>query len=165
MLTTRPLGLDSGSQCTQLFALQKAVALRVSVRDLILSLFLTGVVQSPNHPGHYPNNLDKTETIQVESGKLLRMEFTHFDVQWGSDCHVDYVKITDGDGTTLMEKSCGSSSHDPSSSWYFLPPIITTTSNRVKIFFHTDFAYTNPGWSLSWSAVTPGMKTTIITLF
>ena len=165
MLTTRPLGLDFGSQCTQLFVLQKAVAPRVSGPDLILSSFLTGVVQSPNHPRDYRNNLDKTETIQVESGKLLRLEFTHFDVQWGSDCQFDHVKITDGDGTTLMEKSCGHSSTDPSDSRYFLPPIITTRSNRVEIFFHTDGAYTQPGWSLSWSAVTPGTKTPSLTLF
>ena len=103
----------------------------------------------------------------MESGKILRMEFTHFAVVGHpSACQTaDYVKITDEDGTTLMDKSCGSSSYDPADSWYFLPPIITTMSNRVKIFFHTDGAYTDPGWSLSWSAVTPGTKTPSLTLF
>ena len=118
----------------------------------------TGVVTSPNHPGLYPHNLDKTQTIEVESGKILRLEFTSFAVYWGSTCD-DFVKITDGDGTTLMDNSCGYS--DPSSSYYFLPPIITTRSNRVEIFFHTDRRYgygTTTGWSLSWSAVTPGEK-------
>ena len=98
-------------------------------------------------------NLDKTETVEVESGKLLRLEFTHFHVQGD-----DYVKITDGDGTTLMDKSYGSSSTDPSSSFYFLPPNITTRSNRVEIFFHTNGINPRSGWSLSWSAVTPGVK-------
>ena len=117
----------------------------------------TGVVTSTNHPGIYPNNMDKTEIIEVESGKILRLEFTHFAVSWASPCG-DYVKIIDGDGTTLMDNSCGDSSSDPSSSGYFLRPIITTRSNRVEIFFHTDGSDTRTGWSLSWSAVTSGEK-------
>merc|ERR1719264_39336 len=115
-----------------------------------------GVVTSPNHPGNYPHNIDKTQTIVVESGKILRLEFTRFFVYWGSTCQYDFVKITDGDGTTLMDNSCGNSDQDPSSPYYFLPPIITTRSNRVEIFFHTDGSDTRTGWSLSWSAVTSG---------
>ena len=134
------------------------------------SQFSTGVVTSPNHPDGYPHNLDKTETIEVESGNLLRLEFNHFDVLssytcQGSSCQIvcseDYVKITDGNGTTLMDKSCGSSFSDPSSLWYFLPPILTTGSNKVEILFHTSIrpnAHSPPGWSLSWSTVTPGAK-------
>ena len=123
----------------------------------------TGVVTSPNHPDNYPNNINKTQTIEVESGKILRLEFTHFAVHGlPSGCQsYDFVKITDGDGTTLMDNSCGYSSHPevgPSHSLYFLPPIITTRSNRVEIFFHTNGDGTKPGWSLSWSAVTPGEK-------
>ena len=119
----------------------------------------TGIVTAPNYPDNYPNNIDQTQIIEVESGKILRLEFTHFAV-WACDiatCPCDFVKITDGDGTTLMDNSCGYSS-DPSSSLYFLPPIITTRSNRVEIFFHTNAYYTRTGWSLSWSAVTPGEK-------
>ena len=121
----------------------------------------TGVVTSINHP----RNLYKTETIEVESGKILRLEFTWFAVQTCDNittCPCNFVKITDGDGTTLMDNSCGSSSYDPSYLAYFLPPIITTRSNRVEIFFHTDGKWTRPGWSLSWSAVTPGEKALMI---
>ena len=121
-----------------------------------------GVVTSPNHPDEYPENLDKTEVIEVESGKILKLEFTHFAVSAHAihatinTCPSDFVKITDGDGTTLMDKSCGYSDQDPSSSVYFLPPIITTRSNRVEIFFHTDAFDGEAGWSLSWSAVIAG---------
>ena len=133
----------------------------------------SGVVTSPNHPDNYPRNLDKTQTIEVESGKILRLEFTAFAVEAYdiSTCPYAFVKITDGDGTTLMDNSCGHSSRDPSdsdnscgysdhpsSSLYFLPPIITTKSNRVEIFFHTGGDGTESGWSLRWSAVTPGEK-------
>ena len=120
-----------------------------------------GVITSPNHPDDYPHNLDKTEYVEVETGKILRLEFTAFAVWVGgtiNTCTADFVKITDGDGTTLMGNSCGYSDRDPSDSDYFLPPIITTRSNRVEIFFHTDGRSTRPGWSFSWSAVTPGEK-------
>ena len=127
--------------------------------DFEFILKATGVVTSPNHPNNYPHNLDKTEIIEVESMKILRLEFTHFAV-WAchiTSCPCDFVKITDGDGTTLMDNSCGYSTADPSSYYYFLLPIITTNSNRVEIFFHTSGG-TSAGWSLSWSAVTPGEK-------
>ena len=103
-----------------------------------------------------------TEQIEVENGKILRMEFTYFAVQiCRSDysCQCDYVRITDGDGTTLMDNSCGYSSRDPSDSYYFLPPTITSRSNRVDVLFHTydDNDYgSRSGWNLSWVAMTPG---------
>ena len=114
--------------------------------------FFTGVLSSPNYPGNYPNNLDRTESIQVKSGKILRIEFTHFDVYYYPNCSKDYVKITDGDGTTLMDRSCGYSTS--SSSSFFTPPIITTKTNNVNIYFHS--VYTRSGWSLNWTAITPG---------
>ena len=122
-----------------------------------LKILATGVVTSPNFPGNYPDNLAKIQTIQVESGKMLKLEFTLFDVFACNDLHscpCDFVKIIDGDGTTLMD--CGFSSGDPSSSDYFLPPIITTTSNTVDIIFSTDSSDAATGWSISWTAVIPG---------
>ena len=151
---TQPLELDSGSR--HFLAPQKAVAVKVKIH-LEFILKATGVVTSPNHPDYYPDNLDNTEIIEVESEKILRLEFTHFVVLWQSSCQYDFVKITDGDGTTLMDRSCGTSSV-PSHPYYFLPPIITTRSNRVEIFFHTSSSHNYDGWSLSWSAVTPGEK-------
>ena len=114
-----------------------------------LILFTTGEVTSPNYPNNYPYNLEKTETIKVEEGLVLSLQFTAFDIykySWDSTCYYDQLTITDGDGTTLMEKSCGSS----------LPADIRSTSNIVKLVFSTDNVDTRTGWSVSWSAVTPG---------
>ena len=108
--------------------------------------FATGVVTSPNYPGNYPNNLEKTQTIQVEQGLIISLQFTAFDIGWYSSCADDHLTITDGDGTTLMEKRCGSS----------LPAAIRSKSNIVKLLFITDGEYSDSGWSVSWSAVTPG---------
>merc|ERR1719490_569081 len=122
-----------------------------------------GVVTSPNYPDNYPDNLQRTETIiEVQQGLILSLEFTAFDVYtYYSNCYDDHLTITDGDGTTLMEKSCGPTSDgniligDQSIS-SSLPPNITSTSNIVKLVFITDDIDTSPGWSVSWSAVTPG---------
>ena len=73
-------------------------------------------------------------------------------------CPRHYVKITDGDGTTLMDRGCGYGPGDKASVSYFLPPIITTLTNTVNIFFHTDASGARAGWSLKWTAVTPGLK-------
>ena len=85
--------------------------------------------------------------IQVEEGLILSLQFTAFDIESHSTCDYDHLTITDGDGTTLMEKSCGNS----------LPADITSTSNVVNLLFITDYYDgENSGWSVSWSAVTPG---------
>ena len=116
-------------------------------------LLVTGVVSSPSFPGNYPNNIDRTESLKVASGKTLRIEFTHFAVYPSWNCGSDYVKITDGDGTILLDKSCGYSAMSSSSSFYFAPPIITTQTNRVEIRFHTDSRNAGSGWSLTWTSI------------
>ena len=129
-------------------------------------LFATGNVSTPNWPDElYPDNVDITEIIEVASGMTLRLEFTSFDV-WAcgqtpvDTCACDFVKITDGDGTTLMDKSCGWSAVDPSHWAFFMPPSVTSRSNRVEVFFRTNANGARIGWSLSWSAMPPGLDIT-----
>ena len=86
--------------------------------------------------------------IQVEEGLILSLQFTAFDIESHSTCDYDHLTITDGDGTTLMEKSCGSS----------LPAAITSRTNSVTLIFSTDDSYAKTGWSVNWTAVTPGLE-------
>ena len=115
---------------------------------------------SPNYPDNYPISLLKTEWIEVEQGLIVTLQFTAFDIESSSTCGYDHLTITDGDGTALMEKSCGSTSGGVfvggQSIGNTLPADITSTSNIVKLVFKTDSSSTRPGWSVSWSAVTPG---------
>ena len=130
------------------------------------------MVTSPNYPSQYPHNLEQTQTIQVEQGLILSLLFTAFNIQsdWGTaNCNEDHLTIADGDGTILMEKSCGSTLHGDvniggQSIGFSLPSRITSRSNIVNLVFKTDgidIKYVNSnltrtGWSVSWSAVTPG---------
>ena len=77
----------------------------------------------------------------------LVLQFTAFNIESHSKCAYDYLTITDGDGTALKEKACGST----------LPTNVTSTSNVVNLFFKTNAAGTGNGWSVSWSAVTQGV--------
>ena len=126
-------------------------------------------MSSPGFPGDYPYSLQKTETIKVANGKVLRIDFTHFDVfalsvQNSSNddddnhdpCPYDFVKITDGDGTILMNKSCGYSSADPSEATYFPLPSLMSKTNNVSVYFHTDDTGAEPGWNFTWRASPPG---------
>ena len=109
-------------------------------------LLATGVLTSPNYPGNYSNRFERTDTIQVEEGLLLSIQFTRFDIEdCKSECACDHLTITDRDGTTLMEKRCGSS----------LPAKIRSRTNSVNIEFRTDLHGSRGGWSVSWYAVTP----------
>ena len=113
-----------------------------------------GVLSSPNYPGKYPNNHKKTNTIQGGPGTVLVLEFTAFDVESHASCRFDYLKIQDGDGTTLMGKTCGSS----------LPAKIVSNTNVVKIEFKTNAKGKRTGWSVYWHDVTPGVYKTQIRL-
>ena len=113
----------------------------------LFRLLATGVVTSPGYPGHYSNNTAKTETIQVEEGMQMILQFTAFNIQSHSNCALDYLNVTDGDGTPLLDKTCGST----------LPNNLTSTSNVVNVFFKTNADVTATGWSASWSVVTPGV--------
>ena len=123
-------------------------------------LLTTGVVTSPNYPDFYPDNLELTETVEVEEGLVLSLEFYAFNIEAEYDYDYetyeydyesvnycfDHLTITDGDGTTLMEKNCGSS----------LPAAITSITNMIRIYFSTDGSGTSTGWNVSWTAVTAG---------
>ena len=154
--TTQTLTLESGSRCHHC-VLQKDVAARVSDEENIIFLihFLckTGNITSPNYPNNYPDNFGRTEKIRVEEGLVVAIEFTAFDVESHSTCDYDHMTIKNGNGTTLMEKTCGSS----------LPANVTSNSNIIEIYFHTDGSSSKPGWSLTWRAVTPGAQVSLFT--
>ena len=126
--------------------------------DFTKNVPATGSVTSPNYPNNYPNRLKKTEMIQVEQGLILSLQFTAFNIkiEWDSTCD-DHLTITDGDGTTLMEKSCGYRDYEVviggESIGSSLPPAIRSRTNTINLVFITDDGGTYSGWSVSWRAV------------
>ena len=109
-------------------------------------LLTAGVVTSPNYPDNYPNNLERTYTIQVAEGLIISLQFSAFQIEYHPTCDLDHLTIMDGDGTTLTEKSCG----------FSLPAATTSRSNMIKVVFSTGDSESMSGFSLSWTAETPG---------
>ena len=60
----------------------------------------------------------------------------------------DYLTITDGDGTTLMGMTKGSS----------LPATVVSRTNLVTIRFRSDHSNTAAGWNISWSTEAAGVS-------
>ena len=94
------------------------------------------------------------QTIHVEQGLILLLQFTAFFIHYEYDdytiiCPNDHLTITDGDNTTLMDKGCGRNRSTTL-------PAFVTKSNTVNLLFITNSKDTRTGWSVSWSAVTPG---------
>ena len=115
-----------------------------------------------------PSNLETTQTIHVEEGLILSLEFTEFNIA----CPYTYLAIVDEDGLTLMEKSCGpllGEGGRPLDEGNILvvggqnitsalPPNVRSRSNTVNIIFITEPSRIvgRSGWSLTWSAIQPG---------
>ena len=77
------------------------------------------------------------------------------------DCF-DHLKIVDGDGTTLMEETCGKNGQfiqpgqdQKDQKQTSLPPIISKT-NKVILKFHTDDNDEDKGWQVIWRELAPG---------
>merc|ERR1719365_145959 len=63
------------------------------------SLPTSGEMASPNFPSNYPNDLHERKTIEVAKGNVINIHFTDYELEIPR--HVDYLEITDGDGTLL----------------------------------------------------------------
>ena len=71
-----------------------------------LKLVASGTLASPNYPQNYPHNLRKTDMIKVKEGQIIVIHFNAFNVQVKDNkCH-DHLEIIDGDGSTLLRKTC-----------------------------------------------------------
>ena len=95
-------------------------------------------------------------------GFILSLKSSGFNIFASGDsgeCQ-DHLTISDGDGTPLMEKTCGSLIPQTIIDHGF----ITSTSNMVQLRFISDHVNTRQGWSISWSAVIPGdiVKTQVL---
>merc|ERR1719289_213236 len=78
---------------------QKACGAPGALPEEPASLPTSGDMNSPNFPFDYPNDLHERKTIEVAKGNIINIYFTDFELEKPDE--VDYVEITDGDGTLL----------------------------------------------------------------
>ena len=98
----------------------------------------------------YENNVESKWNLIVETGKVIHLKFTFFEIESGGNyagasCY-DYLKIGDKDGTTLMGETCGNTE---------LPPEITSNTNEIIFEFVSDIWTNERGYHVNWEAVDP----------
>merc|ERR1712112_217696 len=111
---------------------------------------VSGTVKSENYPSNYDNDLDKTYNIEVGSGKRIKITFDDLDIENHASCDYDYVMVKDSNGAALVEKTCGTTK----------PGVVTSTTNKVEVIFHSDGSETRKGFKLTWVEV-PGVSGTV----
>ena len=95
--------------------------------------------------GYYDNSLNQVDIIWVAEGKVIKIEFTAFDVENnGPMCPYDHLSILDRDGTVLLDKACGIKQSFT----------ICSQTHEVYFTFITDCSVTRPGWRAVWSEET-----------
>ena len=102
------------------------------------------LVTSPGYPSNYPDNQDKTFPIKVAAGQVIEILFTDFNLEPHASCEYDHVTVLDGDGSTLLAKTCGTNK----------PGKITSKTNVANIKFKSDTSVNNKGFRAEWKAVT-----------
>ncbi|NWZ21478.1 DMBT1 protein, partial [Asarcornis scutulata] len=103
----------------------------------------SGMLQSPNYPGNYPNNADCVWEIQVENNFRVMLTFRDVALQ-NSRCQYDYIEVYDGPphSSPLLGRICAGS---------FLT--YTSSSNLMSIHFHSDSRYTFRGFQAHYSSI------------
>merc|ERR1719153_2093249 len=121
---------------------------------LILSYSMAeekGTITSENYPNIYPDNIDREYPINADGTFVIKFsDFVLEDPASDSSCY-DWVTIMDGNGSILLDKTCGSD----------IPPPITSNTNTAKVFFYTDRNINAPGFSLDWEVEESGESGTI----
>ena len=75
---------------------------------------------------------------------LIEILFTDFSLEPQVSCEYDWVTVLDGDGSTLLAKTCGTNK----------PAKISSKTNVANIKFHSDISVNAKGFRAEWKAVT-----------
>ncbi|CAH1788270.1 unnamed protein product [Owenia fusiformis] len=101
----------------------------------------SGAITSPcaGNPGHtYEHEANCEWTINAASGLSVHLTFSIFDVEYHSKCEYDYVEVYDDQ--RLIGRYCGTT----------LPPLLISSSNRMRVVFHSDRSVSKKGFHASY---------------
>merc|ERR1712142_259599 len=121
----------------------------VSLSVWSLSSAQKGSIISENYPDNYPDNVyEKRTTIRASNpDDILQINFIDFKLErvYGYRCY-DWLKIQDGDGTVLLDKTCGDNKPRP----------VTSNTDTVVIIFNSDSYDTEKGFKINWESKPKG---------
>ncbi len=104
--------------------------------------------QGPDY--NYKDGEDYSITfIPAAPDKVLKFNFTTFDIEYEANCSYDYLEIYDGNSMSadLVSKYCGTNS----------PGVVTATNETgaLTFAFHSDMGVNGLGWAASIECVDP----------
>ncbi|XP_070536661.1 cubilin-like [Ptychodera flava] len=108
----------------------------------------TGSFRFPTEGGsEYPQGANCAWKITTTRGKVLRITFTVFDIEYHQNCQYDFVEVHDGadPSSQLIGKYCGTTA----------PDAFTTTHNEVYIWFRSDASVGGDGIEVQWTSEDP----------
>jgi len=101
------------------------------------------VIMSTNHPSNYPDNENKEYPVSVSDGNVIELTFTAFAIEAHESCGYDWLMVVDGDGTVLLDKTCGSEK----------PNKITSKTKSITVKFFSDSSVSLSGFRAEYKAV------------
>jgi len=104
---------------------------------------LLKVVKSTNYPENYLDNEDKQFPISVNKGHVVALTFSDFQIEDQLTCAYDWLQVLDGDGTVLLDYTCG----------FEKPDMIISKTNSVIIIFSSDSINNYKGFRAEYEAV------------
>ncbi|XP_066944844.1 uncharacterized protein [Macrobrachium rosenbergii] len=107
---------------------------------------LSGIINSPDYPFNYPNNIRCVFKIILEPGYTVGLDCNDFSIQPGDkDCENDFMSVSDNGGEVEpTTKYCG----DKAVSAF-------SQSSNMTIVFQTDGAYRYRGFMCRYRALNP----------
>ncbi|KAK7823853.1 hypothetical protein U0070_020524, partial [Myodes glareolus] len=103
----------------------------------------TGTIESPGFPKIYPSGINCTWHIVVQQGKVIRLEFNTFYLDFHYNCTSDYLQVDDTVAQMSLGRYCGKS----------IPPSLISSSHSIKLTFVSDSAVAHEGFSISYKTV------------
>ena len=103
----------------------------------------TGNFTSPGFPNEYPHDTCCSYQITGEEGKSIKIEFLHFNLEYGSNCNYDSVKIYEGNSANgvLARTFCGNGSR-----------MYTSVGNKLFVLFKSDSSIEYQGFFARFNA-------------
>ncbi|XP_070181137.1 uncharacterized protein [Littorina saxatilis] len=105
----------------------------------------TGIIQSPNFPNNYSNNLNCVNVISAPEGRRVTLKFTAFNLEANANCSYDYVGIRDGssENSGLLGIYCDALS----------PFTVESSGQKMWINFVTDHSINSTGFNATYARV------------
>ena len=100
------------------------------------------IVQSPNYPNDYGNNVDCTIKVRLSAYEVVSLEILDFNVQHSSFCDKDFLEIRDGDPneSKLIAKICGGYTKNSTD--------FKSSGNTMHVRFHSNDESTAKGFRI-----------------